>query len=155
MHRDYFYKNIETFIKIFTDRIEFVNPASFPFENITFDEIKKTKLSKRRNPLVAEFFESLLLMEKEGRGLSRIEGGMKEHGLPQPIFEASPKTFMVIIKNSPYKRIVNFGFLNERQKILIEYMGKLKGQTISRGDYINLLNLNKVQTASLTASRVY
>lgn len=162
VHRDYFDKNTETFIKVFTDRIEFVNPANFPFENVTFDEIKKTKLSKRRNPLVALFFESLRLMEKEGRGLSRIESGMKEHGLPLPIFDANPKTFMVtirnsenkvILKDSPYKRVVDYGLLNERQKILIAHMDKIKERPLSRGDYIKLIKSRSVAITDLTASR--
>lgn len=162
VHRDYFDKNVDTFIKVFTDRIEIVNPAKFPFENTTFDEIRKTKLSKRRNPLLAEFFESLFLMEKQGRGLSRIENGMKEHGLPSPKFEINPTTLMVtlynsedkkILKSSPYRRVVDFSLLNERQLVLIEYMNKNKPNPISRADYIKLLGTLKKTITPLTASR--
>lgn len=162
VHRDYFDKNTETFIKLFTDRIEFVNPASFPFENVTFEEIKRTKLSKRRNPLIAEYFESLNLMEKEGRGLSRIEQGMKEHGLLPPIFEANPKTFMVVLKNSenkalikdsPYKKVVNFELLNDRQLILVKHLQDNNIKYVTRKEYINVLNAHQIQLNSLTATR--
>lgn len=162
VHRDYFDKNTETFIKIFTDRIEFVNPAGFPFENTTFEEIKKTKISKRRNPLLSDFFESIGRMEKEGRGLLRIEGGMKEHGLPPPIFDVGSKTFMVTlknsedknkIKNSPFKRIVDYGRLNNRQILLISFMGTNKNTSVSRGDYIEFLNKSNIQINGLTATR--
>ncbi len=139
-----------------------MNPANFPFEDYTFDEIKKTKLSKRRNPMLADFLETLVLMEKQGRGLSKIEDGMKVHGLPPPVFEASSKTLMVIlknsenkdlIKNSPYKRIVDFGHLNKRQTVLIEHLIKSKVRSISRADYIELLKAFDEKTNSLTASR--
>lgn len=162
VHRDYFDKNTEVFIKMFTDRIEFVNPATFPFEGVSFEEIKKTKISKPRNLLLARFFESIGKMEKEGRGLSRIEGGMKEHGLPPPIFEVNPKTFMVTlknsedknnIKNSPYKRIVDYSLLNSRQKLLVSSMGNNKNIVISRADYIKILNSQSITVNYLTASR--
>ena len=162
VHTDYFDKNTEIFIKIFTDRIEFVNPASFPFENITFEEIKKTKISKRRNPLISNFFESIGRMEREGRGLSRIEIGMKEHGLMPPIFEVGSKTFMVTlrnsedktkIKNSPFKKVVDYGRLNTRQMLLISFMGANKNTGISRGDYMDLLNKSNLPINGLTATR--
>jgi len=162
VHRDYHERNTETFIKIFTDRIEFTNPAGFPFENVTFDEIKKTKISKRRNPLIADFFESLGLMENEGQGLARIESGLKEHGLPEPIFDVGQKTFRVslrnvenktTIKNSPYKRIIDFGVINERQSILIDYLNKANIKHISRGGYISLVTSKSIQLTALTASR--
>jgi len=162
VHRDYFDRNTETFIKIFTDRIEILNPAKFPFENITFDEIKKTKLSKRRNPLIAEFFESIKLMEKEGRGLSRIEQGMKEHGLPSPLFSVGSNTFLVTLFNSedknklkisPYKKVVDFGSLNKRQTILIEAMNQKKSKSFARADYLKLLETTSEKTTDLTASR--
>ena len=161
VHRDY-YDRTEMFIKIFTDRIEFVNPAGFPFENYSFDEIKRTKISKRRNPLIANFFEDLGFMEQEGRGLERIESGLKEHGLPQPIFEASQKTVSVIlknvenkdiIKNSPYKRIVDFGSLNERQSLLINHLSSTNIRYVSRIEYIQMLLSKNIQISELTASR--
>lgn len=162
VHTDYFNKNTEIFIKIFTDRIEFVNPASFPFENVTFEEIKKTKISKRRNPLISHFFESIGRMEREGRGLSRIEIGMKEHGLLPPIFEAGSKTFMVTLRNSedknkikssPFKKVVDYGRLNDRQILLINFMRTNKNISISRTDYILLLTQNGIITNPLNATR--
>jgi ATP-dependent DNA helicase RecG len=162
VHRDYFDRNTETFIKIFTDRIEFANPASFPFENMTFEEIKKTKISKRRNPLISDFFESVGKMEKEGRGLSRIEAGMKEHGSPPPVFEVGTKTFMVVLKNSedknslkrsPHKKIIDYSLLNPRQRILISFMNSNKGVALSRADYIKLLGDSGATVNNQTASR--
>ena len=162
VHRDYFEKNTETFVKIFSDRIEIVNPATFPFENTTFDEIKKTKLSKRRNPLVAEYFESLGLMEKEGRGLSRIEDGLREHGLPIPKFEVSQNIFMVTlynaedkqkIKNSPHKKVIDYGILNARQRVLVNRLYKNPKDSVGRADYIRLLTEAKIPITNPTATR--
>ncbi len=150
VHRDYFERNTEIFVKMFSDRIEILNPASFPFENITFEEIKKQGLSKRRNPLVADAFEAVKLMDKEGRGLARIESAMAKHGAPVPVFEVGSKTFRVILhkvkdpqilKNSQFSKTVDFAALNERQKALIGHM-VAKKEPISRSDYVALLGVN-------------
>lgn len=167
VHRDYFDRNVETYIKIFKNRIEIVNPASFPFENVTFDEIKKTKLSKRRNILIADFFESVGLMEKEGRGITKIEEGMKNHKLPLPLFEVAPKTFMVILKNvedksllkeSLYKKVVDFGEINDRQSIIIQFLKEEqiksnKPRHISRREYVKIITEKGITITNITASR--
>ncbi|HLC75276.1 MAG TPA: ATP-binding protein [Candidatus Nanoarchaeia archaeon] len=162
VHRDYYERSTETFVKIFTDRMEFVNPASFPFENTTFDEIRKTKSSRRRNPVIAEFFESLGLMEKEGMGVSKIEEGMTRHGLPLPVFNVYGNTFMVTLKsvenknvfmNSPYRKVIDFGLLNERQNVLIEHLNRTNIRYISRREYIALIIGKNIQITELTASR--
>ena len=157
VHRDYFDRTTEVFIKIFTDRIEFLNPANFPFENYTFDEIKRSGLSKRRNPIIAKFFEDLHYMEQQGRGLTRIEQLMKEHGLPPPEFEVSPNTFkltlhsatdLAMLKRSPYARVADFTDLNERQLKFIEYLKGHENRPISRKEYMGIAGISIEKTAS-------
>jgi len=157
VHRDYF-DDTEIFIKIFKDRIEILNPASFPFENYTWEEIEKSGISKRRNPTVADFFEKYTLMEKEGRGISRIKSTLQSHGLPKPIIEVGQKTFKIIIYNSgnyavsslksPYNRIIDAKNLNERQTKFLQYAQKNKTGNISRAEYVTITS-----TIAKTASR--
>jgi ATP-dependent DNA helicase RecG len=130
VHRDYYERNTDIFIKLFADRIEITNPASFPFERFTFAEIKSAGISKRRNPLIATFFERAGLMEQEGRGLRRVEALAKEHGLPAPIMTVSDNLFQVtiynsaknkeLIRNSPFARVRDMGQLNPRQLVVMQ-----------------------------------
>ncbi len=157
VHRDYFDRSTEVFVKIFTDRIEFLNPASFPFENYSFDEIKQSGLSKRRNPLLAQFFEEMHFMEQEGRGLTTIQDLMKKHGLPNPEFEVGSNTFKLIlrtspnpdtIKHSPYARIADFTDLNPRQLKFIEYLKTHGNRPTSRKEYMEITETDTEKTAS-------
>lgn len=152
VHRDYFVQTSDILIKIFSDRLEITNPASFPFEDQTFEEIKRSGLSKRRNPLLADALYKMGWVEKGGRGLSKIENEMKSHGLPAPIFDVESKSFKLVLRNasenpkallhsSPYCKMVDFSSLNERQK---EFLKKAESnKSISRGDYMQLLQVNE------------
>ncbi|MCK5474902.1 MAG: hypothetical protein KAI53_05850 [Candidatus Aenigmarchaeota archaeon] len=152
VHRDYFERNTEIFIKIFTDRLEISNPANFPFQNTTFEEIKQMQLSKRRNQLIADAFEQVKMMEKEGRGLTTLGEMMNKHGLPAPIFEVGTQTFKIVLRNasenpnilqkSPFKNTVDFEGLNARQQQLINHMSKNE-EPISRNEYMALSTITE------------
>jgi len=149
VHRDYFVDNIETFIKIFKNRIEITNPGGFPFGGYTWEEVEKSGLSIRRNPLIAEFLEKIHLMEKEGHGIKRIKTVLKEHGLPEPKIETTPNTFKVIlygvgddvkrILSSPFRTVLDSSKLNNRQLKLLSYIKENPG--VSRNDCCKELGL--------------
>lgn len=156
IHRDYFDQTTETFVKIFIDRIEVLNPASFPVDNFSFEEIRASGLSKRRNPIIATFFTETGMMEQEGRGLILIQDLMKKHGLPDPLFEVTEHTFKVIlrsppnleaIKHSPYGRVADFENLNEREQKFIEHMKVHGNRPISRSEYVSITGADE-RTAS-------
>lgn len=148
VHRDYYDTGTESFVRIFTDRIEIVNPATFPFESYTFEEIEKSGISKRRNPMIADFFEKMGFMEKEGRGLPYMKGMIKKHGLPDLKIDAGAKTFMITffnvaeklngLKKSPFRTVREYDNLNDRQKEIIRYLRDNPAIRISRKDYIRI-----------------
>jgi ATP-dependent DNA helicase RecG len=158
VHRDYFDLTTEIYVKIFTNRIEILNPASFPFENYSFEEIEKSGISKRRNPMIAKFFEEMGLMEQEGRGLPFMKNEAKKHGLPEPKIDVGKKTFKITFfkslktnngfRKSPYRTVRDYEGLNNRQIKIIQYLQKNEGKLISRKDYIEL-----TKTQPKTASR--
>lgn len=142
-HRDYFIETSEIFIKVFSNRIEIINPGGFPFSGYSWGEIEKSGLSIRRNPIIADFLEKLHFMEQEGHGIKRIKEKAKLHGLPEPKIEVTSNTFKITffgvgqdetkILNSPFKKIINVGLLNERQIKLLQQLKK--GESISRVEY--------------------
>ena len=110
------------------------------------------KLSKRRNQILADSFEQVKMMEKEGRGLDTLEEQMVEHGLPLPLFEVGTQTFKIVLRNasenpnllqkSPFKNTFDFEGLNNRQQQLIQQMSK-NDKPISRNEYMALVNTNE------------
>jgi len=69
-HRDYSDSDY-IHIAIFKDRIEIRNPGGL-FEGLTIREIRKGNVSKRRNPLIADLFRRIRMVEAWGRGMPLI-----------------------------------------------------------------------------------
>ena len=86
-HRDYWYWSPEIFIDVYKNRIEIVNPAIFPFQGYTFENITKQQISIRRNKKIADMLDDLGLMEKQGMGLLKIKKIMLQHGLKEPCLQ--------------------------------------------------------------------
>ena len=77
-HRDYRDPDY-IHIAIFKDRVEIRNPGVL-FEGLTIKEIRKGNVSKRRNPLIADLFRRIHMVEAWGRGMPLIlenEPGVK------------------------------------------------------------------------------
>ncbi|WP_045596502.1 ATP-binding protein [Mycoplasma mycoides] len=71
MHRDYtkFYDQIN--INIYTDRLEIISPGGM-VDKSKIQELDPYRIeSKRRNPILANIFSMLKLMERRGSGIKR------------------------------------------------------------------------------------
>ncbi|MGD2088477.1 MAG: helix-turn-helix domain-containing protein [Candidatus Aminicenantes bacterium] len=93
-HRDYrSTTNIQ--IYIFNDRVEIVNPGGL------VGGLKMEDLGKRsmpRNPLLFSMMERMDLVEQVGSGILRMQDGMKEYGLKEPVIEADENWFSITFK---------------------------------------------------------
>jgi ATP-dependent DNA helicase RecG len=69
-HRDYRDPDYVQ-VAIFKDRVEIRNPGGL-FGSLTFDDLRKGNVSQRRNPLIAELFRRIEMVEAWGRGLPLI-----------------------------------------------------------------------------------
>lgn len=69
-HRDYRDPD-EVRIAIFPDRIEVRNPGTL-MEGVTLRTLKTAKVSRRRNPLIADLLRRIQLIEAWGRGIPLI-----------------------------------------------------------------------------------
>lgn len=83
VHRAYDYE-APFRITIYSDRIEFLNPGRF-YAPINETNLKDG-LSRYRNPLIANAFRKIGIMEKQGIGISRIIDSCLENGLTEPQF---------------------------------------------------------------------
>jgi ATP-dependent DNA helicase RecG len=66
--RKYILKNL---VAVFKDRVEIRNPGRL-YGNLTIDDLRKGNVSQRRNPLIADLFRRISMVEAWGRGMPLI-----------------------------------------------------------------------------------
>ncbi|EFK07435.1 divergent AAA domain protein [delta proteobacterium NaphS2] len=69
-HRDYYDPDYIQ-MAIFKDRVEIRNPGTL-YGNLTIEDLRKGNVSQRRNPLIADLFRRIEMVEAWGRGMPLI-----------------------------------------------------------------------------------
>ncbi|MCG2752611.1 MAG: putative DNA binding domain-containing protein [Desulfobacteraceae bacterium] len=69
-HRDYYDPDYIQ-VAIFKDRVEIRNPGTL-YGNLTIEDLRKGNVSQRRNPLIADLFRRIEMVEAWGRGIPLI-----------------------------------------------------------------------------------
>lgn len=82
-HRDYFQRGAYVVVEIFDNRIVISNPGGLP-KDLKPEDFGL--LSVARNPLTVSLLHRCNYIEKAGTGIQKMRAGMKEAGLPKPIF---------------------------------------------------------------------
>lgn len=97
-HRDYSVFNSDIVIRLFSNRLEIINPGGL-MEGVTLQELKKGgHPSVRRNPKICYLLDNLGLMEQAGQGIKNIIGAMKRFGLEEPKIESDNGFFKIEFK---------------------------------------------------------
>ncbi len=109
IHRDY-KRSGDTRVLMFDDRIEIVNPGSFP-EGVTPKNPKHVPV----NPVLSKLMYDVGLVEKYGTGIYMIREKCEEHGMPEPEYNIGPIETKVIFR-SPGKAVL-LSELEERTDI--------------------------------------
>lgn len=94
IHRNYF-NPADTRIFVFPSRIEIKNPGSFP-PGVTPDNPEHSP----RNPIIAQYFYDLGLIEKYGSGIKKIIRETKAHPLIDVEFRIRPHTTTVVFRKT-------------------------------------------------------
>lgn len=99
VHRDYSIhtEGMPIQIIMFENRIEIRNPDGI-YGRIRIDQLGKVQ-SDTRNPIIASELEVLKITENRYSGIPTIRREMKEHGLPEPLFENKRNEFVVTLFN--------------------------------------------------------
>ena len=84
-------------IIMFENRIEIRNPGGI-YGRIRIDQLGKVQ-PDTRNPIIASELEVLKITENRYSGIPTIRREMKEHGLPEPLFENKRNEFVVTLFN--------------------------------------------------------
>ena len=106
IHRDYLQMGSEIHIDMYDDRLEIYSPGGMVDGRLIQQLNPLTVPSKRRNPLLADFFSRLGLMERRGSGMKKIIDSYKRfEELPNfhiPEFQSNASEFHVILWNLNY-----------------------------------------------------
>lgn len=102
-HRDYDRTDIEVRVSVFSDRIEIQSPGRLPAP-LTLDTLGEEYAL--RNRVIAELLFNIRYIERWNTGILRMRRWMREHGLPEPIFEEIGQTFKVTFQG-PGERILD------------------------------------------------
>jgi len=107
IHRDYLEIGSEVHIDIFDDRMEVYSPGGMPSGEIVQMIDTRHVASVRRNPVIADLFQRLDLMERRGSGFGKILDAYvleseKRGRNVVPRFQSGTSNFYVILPNLNY-----------------------------------------------------
>lgn len=106
IHRDYSVVGSEVHVDIYDDRLEIYSPGGM-YDGTFVQDLNPLNVSSiRRNPIIADAFARMDLMERRGSGLRKIieayeaEENYKEELKPE--FKSTESSFTTILKNLNY-----------------------------------------------------
>lgn len=106
VHRDYLEIGSEVHVDMYDDRMEITSPGGMIDGTRVQDQNLRTVTSKRRNPVIADIFNRLGYMERQGSGFGKILDGYEEAGnfreKKEPEFFSNNSVFIVILPNLNY-----------------------------------------------------
>lgn len=125
IHRDYSVVGSEVHVDIYDDRLEIYSPGGM-YDGTFVQYLNPLNVSStRRNPIIADVFARMDLMERRGSGLRKIieayeaEENYKEELKPK--FKSTESSFTTILKN------LNYGTQNVTQ-----YITQKDGQSVGQ-----------------------
>jgi predicted HTH transcriptional regulator len=144
-HRDYRSNGFVQVI-VFADRIEVWNPGELP-SGLTPEKLREPHGPIPRNPLLAEPFYRVKLVEKAGTGTTDMIADCRAAGLPEPDFKQNGPHFVTTVwRDWLTEAVMDDLELNERQAKAINIIKK-EGR-ITNTEYQEALSVAK-RTASL------
>lgn len=157
IHRDYAVIGSEIHIDIYDDRIEIYSPGGM-FDGSFIQEQNIMEISSlRRNPIIADLFNRIHLMERRGSGLKKIissyQNAINYTQEKEVEFKSTQKDFKVILKNLNYKVAIKsddkvaIKIQDEQLKKILEYIKKYNNCKTS--DIENLLSVKSSRARKL------
>lgn len=135
IHRDYSVIGSEVHVDIYDDRLEIYSPGGM-YDGTFIQDINPLNVSSiRRNPIIADVFARMDLMERRGSGLRKIieayeaEENYKEELKPE--FKSTESSFTTILKN------LNYDTQNDTQNVtqnVTQSEGQNDGQKLKPSD---------------------
>ena len=105
-HRDY-RQHAYIQVSVSPSKVEIVSPGSL-FDGLTKDEMLSGK-SKLRNPILADVFHKMGIIEKWGTGVRRIFSRCEKAGLEKPLVDVGGSTVSLIFQRKKSERVATTG----------------------------------------------
>ena len=122
IHRDYMQMGSEIHVDMYDDRLEIYSPGGMMDGKLIQQLNPLTVPSKRRNPLLADFFSRLGLMERRGSGMRKIIDAYKQYEhlttYHAPEFNSNSSEFHVTLWNLNYVEEEESEFLKGKKEFL-------------------------------------
>ena len=106
IHKDYSTEQ-EIAIYVYKDMLKIYSGGLLP-EGITFENLKGSHPSIKRNKKLAEAFYSMKYIERWGQGISKVLSACRENGNPEPEFSYMSSGFMVTLRPKGYTEPIDF-----------------------------------------------
>lgn len=143
IHRDYLENGSEVHVDIFDDRMEIYSPGGMVDGTFIQDRNIDKIPSKRRNPILADIFARLGLMEREGSGIKKMRDSYLEapNFTPgkEPEFYSDRSQFVVTFPN------MNYGVIDEEYyntgQVTVQDAGQDAGQDKVQDENLRIGNV--------------
>ena len=156
IHRDYLELGSEVHIDIFDDRMEIYSPGGMPSGDIVQTLDPRDVSSKRRNPVIADLFQRLDLMERRGSGFKKIlnayqfESEKRGHEFV-PTFRSTGSSFFVILPNLNYGIKIN-GVQQDPSQVTTEVTTQVTTQVTTEVKRLVIALIGEMRSDALMAS---
>ena len=148
VHRDYLINGSEVHIDIYDDRMEIYSPGGMPDGSFIQERNPLTVPSTRRNPILADMFNRLGLMERKGSGFGKIINGYESqvnyNDDKRPTFRSDRYQFTVIMPNLNYNilQVVTHDVTHDVTQTGLD--NKLKSQILELIEQNNNISTEKI-----------
>ena len=105
IHRDYLDYSSEVHVDIYDDRLEIYSPGGMVDGTLVQNLDPMNITSKRRNPVIADIFSRLKLMERRGSGFKKILEDYRNNSAAEdqmPSFRSDAHNFFIVLPNLNY-----------------------------------------------------
>lgn len=156
-HRDYLVIGSEVHIDIFDDRMEIYSPGGMPDGSKIQDRDPTTVPSTRRNPVIADVFNRLGYMERQGSGFAKILDNysfqVNYSEDKRPNFKSDFYQFTVIMPNLNYHVPENVT-INVTKNVTINVTKNTTVEDDLSKKIINIIKSNPTITTTAIAFRL-
>ena len=112
IHRDYMEVGSEVHVDVYDDRVEISSPGGMYDGSLVQNLDPMQIISKRRNPVLADIFSRLQLMERRGSGFKKIIEDYERYKTytpdKHPRFHSDAYSFFIVLPNLNYGHDVEY-----------------------------------------------
>lgn len=129
IHRDYLEYGSEVHVDMYDDRLEIYSPGGMLDGSLVQNLDPMNITSKRRNPVIADIFSRLKLVERRGSGFKKIMENYHAYSASEeqiPKFHSDAHDFFIVLPNLKYgQEDVEYADDNDSRKNVTERQRRL------------------------------